>query len=173
MSAANDAASSATPKDEWMTPKWIIDGVKGFAGPIDLDPATTVETNAHYINAASIIVKEEKHNGLWADWDEPVVWCNPPYSETGKWIEKARQEYATWGSEIFLLLPTPNGDAWGYDILEAPRLLFFSRRISFVDPATLETVSGNRAGSVMAYFGHRPASFTVYFERWGRIMRQE
>jgi len=164
-------AIAATPKDEWMTPEWLIAGVKAFAGKIDLDPATSVTANQHYIQAPEIYVKEETKNGLWNDWDAEVTWCNPPFSETGQWVDKTWGEYATFRGEIFLLTPTPHGDTWAYSLLEAPRVLFFSRRISFVDPATMQPVKGNMQGSMLTYFGHRPAKFSVYFEQWGRILR--
>jgi hypothetical protein len=67
-------------KDEWLTPKSIIDEL----GPFDLDPCSPIvrpwnTANLHYtIN----------DNGLLMPW-EGFVWLNPPYGQqTTTWLER-------------------------------------------------------------------------------------
>jgi phage N-6-adenine-methyltransferase len=44
-------------------------------------------------------------NGLEQPWAPHSVWCNPPYSNIGPWVEKAHREFAAGCRAIVLLLP--------------------------------------------------------------------
>lgn len=82
-------------KDEWYTPKNIVD----FFGPFDYDPATTKK------RATVLGIKNYdtiKTDGLKADWSNyNKIWINPPFTKKFEFLEKAVKS----GKHIFFLLP--------------------------------------------------------------------
>lgn len=45
-------------------------------------------------------------NGLEQSWSGERVWCNPPYSDIGAWVEKAWREMDAGTETIVMLLPS-------------------------------------------------------------------
>lgn len=87
-------------KDEWMTPKDVID----FFGPFDYDPATTDEC------AKKFNIKEYDTidtDGLSRDWSKfEKIWCNPPFTKKFKFLIKAIDTMSSCNNcKIFFLLP--------------------------------------------------------------------
>ncbi|MFW6002551.1 MAG: DNA N-6-adenine-methyltransferase [archaeon] len=78
--------SAKMKNDEWITPKWIIDGL---GTKFDLDPCAPVSppwkiANTHYYKPLEMLEKD----GLNKEWFGKV-WLNPPYSrEIDKWMKK-------------------------------------------------------------------------------------
>jgi allantoicase len=74
------ASSKEKPSDQYFTPKWLFDALGAH---FDLDVASPEGGSNvpcdRYFTAAI--------NGLAQPW-EGLVWCNPPYSESGKWVDK-------------------------------------------------------------------------------------
>lgn len=69
-------------KDEWITPKFILDAL----APFDLDPCAPV-VRPWPMAANHFTVADD---GLTQPW-RGFVWCNPPYGrETAKWFRKLR-----------------------------------------------------------------------------------
>lgn len=52
---------------------------------------------------ANTYYKNGEKNGLYEEWKE-FTWCNPPFNECKKWIEKAFHECIR-GNNIAMLLP--------------------------------------------------------------------
>jgi len=71
-----------TDKDEWYTPKEVVD----FFGPFDYDPATTKERAEHFgISSYDTI----ETNGLERDWTQyHSIWINPPFSRKFDFLYK-------------------------------------------------------------------------------------
>lgn len=90
-------------KDEWYTPKLIIDYVNSLGNKITYDPATTKEQAIRLdINEYS----DKKDDGLSKiSWQGHVVWLNPPFSNKEEWIAKARLEVQKGNCKVFILLP--------------------------------------------------------------------
>lgn len=83
------------PKDEWYTPKEIVD----YFGPFDYDPATT-DAQAHRLGIPNYDTVES--DGLSADWTRfNRIWCNPPFTRKFEFLEKAIQS----GKRVFFLMP--------------------------------------------------------------------
>lgn len=82
-------------KDEWYTPKEVVD----FFGPFDYDPATTDE------QAARLGIKDYdtiETDGLKSNWAlYRKIWVNPPFTRKFEFLEKAVRS----GSHVFFLLP--------------------------------------------------------------------
>ena len=82
-------------KDEWYTPKKIVD----FFGPFDYDPATT-KNRADYLSIAKYDTIDT--DGLNSDWSKfDKIWINPPFTKKFEFLEKA----VSCGSNAFVLFP--------------------------------------------------------------------
>jgi site-specific DNA-methyltransferase (adenine-specific) len=84
-------------EDSWGTPSHIAARVRNvFGGIIDLDAASSVESNA-IIQANRIFTVDD--NALTKDWIAENVFLNPPYgkvgnaSKAGLFAQKAIEEY--------------------------------------------------------------------------------
>lgn len=76
----NTSFERNTQKEEWLTPRFILDAL----GPFDLDPCAPV--NRPWPMAAKHFTIED--NGLIRPW-HGRVWCNPPYGkQTNRWLAR-------------------------------------------------------------------------------------
>lgn len=91
-----EATIQLSQKDEWYTPKSIID----FFGPFDYDPATTGK-RAKYVGIKNYDTIHT--DGLSADWSKyNKIWINPPFSKKFEFLEKAVKSK----KKVYFLLPT-------------------------------------------------------------------
>ena len=129
-------------KDEWLTPKFITDGL----GPFDLDPCSPV--NRPWDTAARHYTIVD--NGLIQQW-QGRVWLNPPYGdETPKWIEKL----AHHGNGIALIFNRTETDYWENLIWKyANGILFIFGRLSFYNASGGLGPGNSGAGSALVAFG--------------------
>lgn len=78
-------------------------------------------------------------SGLEHEWTNERVWCNPPYSEIGPWVDKAWREYGFGCERIVMLLPANRTEQrWWQDMVEPKRdrglglsLQFLAGRLRF------------------------------------------
>ena len=84
-------------KDEWYTPKHIVD----YFGKFDLDVASS-EYNSKRLGIKKYFSKE--NTALDKDW-KGKVWCNPPFSIKNDFIKKAREEVDKGNADVYILLP--------------------------------------------------------------------
>lgn len=91
------------------TPKWLVRFLELKFAPngFDLDVAASAE------NAVGKLYYDEKANGLVGHW-HGNVFCNPPFSEAGKWVEKTLLEWGRWksGYSATLVLPVGCSQQW-------------------------------------------------------------
>src|SRR3954469_18235549 len=71
----------AATSDDCYTPRWVFDAM-GLA--FDLDVAAPVGGPWHVPAARYYTAADD---GLAQPWDG-LVWCNPPYSSFGRWVER-------------------------------------------------------------------------------------
>jgi hypothetical protein len=108
-------------KDEWLTPKWMLDAL----GPFDLDPCAPIvrpwDTAVNHYCAP-------REDGLALDWNGRV-WLNPPYgTKTGTWLKKLAQH----GDGIALIFArTETAMFFEYVWHAAHAVLFLKKRIVF------------------------------------------
>lgn len=110
-------------KDDWITPKAIIDSL----GPFDLDPcALTVQP---WPTAERTICLPK--GGLTSDWTG-LVWMNPPYGrDIGLWTSKL----ADYGNGVLLIFARVETKWFFRDIwCKAQAIFFVKRRITFHRP---------------------------------------
>lgn len=92
--------------DEWITPQDFFDELdKKYH--FDMDVASTKE------NAKCRIFFTKEEDGLDQKW-AGNVWCNPPYSKVGKWIQKASEEMEN-GVTTVMLVPSRTDTRWFHD----------------------------------------------------------
>ena len=66
-----------------------------------------------------------------------VAYCNPPYSQTSKWLDKAMDESGR-GVFTLMLVPASTGTKWFFDAATKCAFWLFKGRISFVAPPGVE-----------------------------------
>lgn len=86
-------------KDEWFTPKEVVD----FFGPFDYDPATTKE-QAEYLGIPNYdTIETDGLNQVWGYW--PKIWVNPPFTKKFYFLDKAIKTIQNYDVNICFLLP--------------------------------------------------------------------
>lgn len=69
-------------------------------------------------------------NGLMREWQSPCF-VNPPYSEIGRWMEKAMLEWNA-GKTIVLLVPSRTDTRWWHKFaMKASEIRFIRGRLKF------------------------------------------
>lgn len=97
--------------DNWKTPKWLM---RHFG--------------RHYDPCPSII--EPGIDGLIDGWYSPA-YCNPPYSQPGKWVDKALEQQKK-GVDIVMLLRVDPSTRWYKKLVEAGAHFFYcNERLKF------------------------------------------
>jgi phage N-6-adenine-methyltransferase len=104
--------------DKWGTPKEIYDMLNDEFS-FDFDPCP-------------ITWKEGDTDGLTCEWGKRTF-CNPPYSQTAKWIEKASAESKKGKVVVMLINAVTDTRAFHKYIYNKAEIRFLQGRIKFVD----------------------------------------
>lgn len=111
--------------DEWHTPQDIynlLDAEFHFT----LDPCSTDENckcEKHYTKA---------DDGLSKNWGGETVFCNPPYSQIAKWVEKCFYEAQTDNTVVVLLIPSRTDTRYFHNfIYHRSEIRFIKGRLRF------------------------------------------
>jgi site-specific DNA-methyltransferase (adenine-specific) len=111
--------------DEWATPQEVFDSLDAEFH-FDLDPCATDENHKceRYFTL--------ENSGLEQNWGGCRVFCNPPYSEISKWVEKAYRETRQDGTLVVLLIPSRTDTRYFHDfIYHRAEIRFVKGRINF------------------------------------------
>lgn len=185
--------------DEWRTPLWLLDTVVEFLNRVCdgdryltiLDPCYSRD-RPHAVFFARDEVSQElatKYDARAGCWSYPVdtsmptpwsshknIWCNPPYSQPlcAEFTHHMIGWANCWTKHSGFLLINSSTSARHYqDALKAAnRILFFNKRIGFVEPSGV-VKNGNRNASTLFYFGDYGNFFEEHFERFGMILKGE
>ena len=131
--------------DRGTDPEFFARMVKRF-GSFDLDVAASA-ANAKCERFYTI-----DDNALEQPWSGRV-WCNPPYSNLGAWVSKARLEYEGCEAElVVMLLPANRTEQnWWQEHIEpfrdrrwGPRVEFLPGRMRFDRPGAVIGPKGDR-----------------------------
>ena len=87
-------------------------------------------------------------NGLVQSWAGERVWCNPPYSRIGHWVDKAWREYQSTDGIAMLLPANRTEQGWWQQMVEPYRdrpgselrVTFLPGRMRFLQLGRTETV---------------------------------
>lgn len=139
--------------DDCYTPRAIIEIAREVMGGIDLDPASCAEAQ-EVVRAGKYYSLEQSTcnpsyrawpcDGLYSDWSGRV-WCNPPYSDCGPWVEKAVRCHDQGSTDaICMLLPVSVGVSWWRPVWSHP--IMWIGRLEFWGPGA-RTKKGEVTGS--------------------------
>jgi len=128
-------------KQEWYTPKYIIDAFPVF----DLDPCSPMIRP--FETAKNYYTKED--NGLVQNWTGSV-WLNPPYGrETKIWMRKLKEH----GNGVALIFARTDTSTFFDSIWDgADGIFFFRKRLKFINENG-ETPGGAGAPSCLVAYG--------------------
>lgn len=111
--------------DEWETPLDFFEELdKEFH--FTLDPCATAK-NAKCVN---YVTKEQ--DGLSLNWGGQRVFCNPPYSQISKWVEKCYREGIKDNTLVVMLIPSRTETRYFHNfIYKRSEIRFVKKRIKF------------------------------------------
>lgn len=122
------AVHHSSASDEHYTPAHIVTLVQAcFGGAIDLDPCCNpgkpnVQAAKHYRMA---------QNGLKQPW-HGNVYCNPPYSDAGEWVDKAITEFQEGRTDATILLLAARPETNAFHALRDFPVCFIKGRLTFI-----------------------------------------
>lgn len=120
----NDVIYSSNT-DEWATPDDVFNALDEEFH-FNLDPCATAR-NAKCERYYTIL-----NDGLKQDWGGSVVFCNPPYSEAAKWVEKAYRESQKPNTVVVMLIPSRTDTRYFHDyIWHRSEIRFIKGRLRF------------------------------------------
>lgn len=150
----SDYGGSNTPveiRDSWQTPMWLWNPLNDIYH-FDIDVAASHE---NHLCDNYFTIEHDALNRDWVTSGDSVrssVWCNPPYSKTGNWVDKAAIETkkSTW-NRIVMIVPADTSTKWFQKALEtcSEIILLVGGRVNFVRADTKEEVKGNTKGSML------------------------
>jgi hypothetical protein len=131
-----------------------------------LDPCT-VKTNPTFAKE----IFYPPHDGLTKFWGTGLVFCNPPYSQSKKWLKKCSYEGGR-GTEIICLVPSrTDTKAWHAYVPTCDAVCFLQGRVVFNDPNTGQSKgAGAPFPSVLLYWGPQPGKFAEVFCDHGMVL---
>jgi len=97
----------SSASEEWETPQDLFNKLNNeFNFTVDVASSElNYKCKKHYT---------QKEDGLAQNWDNEVVWCNPPYGrKIGEWVKKASESKAI----IVMLLPARTDTKWFHDYI--------------------------------------------------------
>lgn len=110
--------------DEWETPQELFN-------ELDQEFHFTLDPCATDKNRKCRKYYTEKENGIEKKWNGEIVFCNPPYSEIKRWVEKSFKESQT-GCTVVLLIPSRTDTRWFHEyIYGKAEIRFLKGRLKF------------------------------------------
>ena len=151
-----DTRDGAGDRDCWATPLEAFESFDAAFGPFTLDACALSWSAkcARYYSPAD--------DGLTQPWHEHAgrgaVWCNPPFSDPGRWCHKAWRE-SLRGARVAVLLPGNRTDQewWHRTVVPYAAVHFIRHRIAYRAPPGVPWSSPSFA-SVLALYGYHGGS---------------
>lgn len=115
----------SSSSDEWSTPEETFQALD-TEFHFTLDPCATDQ------NHKCALYYTQKENGLLQNWGGQNVFCNPPYSQIGAWVEKAYREASKDHTLVVLLIPSRTDTKYFHDfIYQRSEIRFVRGRLKF------------------------------------------
>lgn len=114
----------SSKKEDWETPQDLFDELnREFHFTVDVASSDdNYKVKKHYTN---------KENGLLQNWDNEVVWCNPPYGrQIEDWVRKAFYSRA----KTVMLIPARTDTKWFHEYIynkNFVKIRFLKGRLKF------------------------------------------
>jgi phage N-6-adenine-methyltransferase len=144
-----------------------LDCARQALGEFDLDPASC-QIAQEQVRARSYFTVD--HDGLTREW-HGRIWLNPPYSETGRFVDKLLAELSAGRTtEALLLVSAYTETKWFHRAASAcAAICFHIGRIYFALPDSDE-MKQPAYGSAFIYYGDQIDRFRAAFAGLGLIM---
>ena len=94
-------------------------------------------------------------DALTCSWEGHRVFCNPPFSQKAKFIEKAYNEVINGNCPIVvMILPSNCQDSKAFQKYIKKNFFYetIAGRVSFINPETGKPQKGNNSGTTIVYF---------------------
>jgi phage N-6-adenine-methyltransferase len=124
----NPYGKNEPDRQDLATPRWFFDKV---AAAFERYGRFTLDVCAKRNSAVVDRYFTRRQDGLKQDWARgrgELNWCNPPFSQAGRWLEKAFDEAQRGGSTVMLLPFRDPAARWFY------RWAPFAQRITVLVP---------------------------------------
>jgi phage N-6-adenine-methyltransferase len=152
---------------EWYTPAAYLDCARQVLGEFDLDPASNAIAQEQ-VRARSYFTKDD--DGLSQQWNGRV-WCNPPYSDAGKFVEKLLTGLSAGRTTEALLLVNAYCDTrWFHRAAAACAAICFPLGRIYFEKPDGDQMKQPAYGSAFIYFGDQLARFRAAFADQGLIV---
>lgn len=136
----------------WRTPKYLFDWCVEMFGPFDIDAAA--DDDNHLCSE----YWTPKDNALKQDWNDKLIFCNPPFNKARYFAAKARNASVKSNARICMVLPAATSSWYFHDVMDrdAADCYLIIPRVRFVDPGGNDRQSP--PGGVMVMSFHPEAS---------------
>lgn len=111
--------------DEWETPQKIFDELNEEFH-FNLDPCATDD------NHKCDVYYTKEDDGLVQNWGGASVFCNPPYSDISRWVEKCFYEGCKDNTTVVMLIPSRTDTKYFHNyIYMRSEIRFIKGRVRF------------------------------------------
>lgn len=142
----HDSQTPEAIRDLWQTPRFVFDYY-------DLRFNFWCDLAASDENRLCPTYYTEQNSAFRACVFSGNVFCNPPFSNIGPWVELCSKLSRDTGKVFVMLLPADTSVKWFADALrQCSECHLISGRLSFINAETGKPVSGNNKGSVVFIF---------------------
>ncbi len=154
--------SNTVPEDKdcWRTPPEIyaaLDREFHFVGDV-------AASDVNHLNRVYLTQETDALSVLWGmAFHDGYVWCNPPYSDIGPWVEKA-QETTCSPPGVVMLVPADTSVGWfRRALIDVSEVRFITGgRLSFINASTGKPVSGNNKGSMLLIWNRQRPGTRIF-----------
>ena len=142
----HDSKTPQPQRDLWETPPYIF---KHYDERFNFSHDVAASAS----NALANCYFTEDHNALTKQWGI-AAWCNPPYSNTSAWVDKAIEQTSDGSSRrVVMLLPAATSVTWfAKAMAHCSECHLITGRIAFIDSETRLPAKNNNIGSVVFVF---------------------
>ncbi len=161
---------------DWCTPPKYVSSIREmFSGNVAFDPCS----NEYSIVHAETELRLPENDGLYASWDYPTIYVNPPYgadrdrgTTIKNWIARCADAHQTFRSEVLALIPVAtNTKHWKDNIWGVATSICFlyDTRLRFLVNGKDEG-KGAPMACAMVYWGKNPKKFHKIFIKHGAVV---
>jgi hypothetical protein len=146
-----------------------------FNGTISFDPCSNEFSMVH----AETELRLPEHDGLYACWDHPTIYVNPPYGADRNrgttikhWIARCADAHQNFRSEVLALIPVATNTTHWKDYIfgKASAICFlYDTRLRFLVNGKDEG-KGAPMSCAMVYWGKHIARFYAIFIKYGAVV---
>jgi phage N-6-adenine-methyltransferase len=152
-------------KQDYGTPRVLLDAVEARFGPIVCDLAATAENK---VTGLFYGPEDDSLRQDWAgDFPDGNLWLNPPFGGIYDWAEKCRKESKRRTGHILFLTPASIGTMWFADnVKKHAYVLALTPRLTFngaTDPYPKDCI--------LSVFGHGFRGFDMW--HWQHTLQRQ